>query len=110
MVEPLFDVLPFAIKHFADRFSDQPFIIYDRVRDYGYHYDGIETKRITLRSDSYHLSTGRLSDELMDPDERLYQQLWRNYVRYTAITERTNPRKQRQDMPVRYWKYLTEMQ
>ncbi len=46
----------------------------------------------------------------MDPDERLYQQLWRNYVRYTAITERTNPRKQRQDMPVRYWKYLTEMQ
>ena len=110
MVEPLFDVLPFAIKHFADRFSDQPFIIYDRARDYGYHYDGKETKRITLRSDSYHLSTGRLSDELMDPDERLYQQLWRNYVRYTAITERTNPRKQRQDMPVRYWKYLTEMQ
>ncbi|MDE5650494.1 MAG: DUF4130 domain-containing protein, partial [Duncaniella sp.] len=28
---------------------------------------------------------------------------------YTAIAERMNPRKQRQDMPVRFWKYLTEM-
>lgn len=110
MVEPIFDVLPFAINHFADRFSDQPFIIYDRLRDYGYHHDGDEVRRITLKSDGYHLSTGRLSEEMMDPDEPLYQELWRSYVRHIAIAERTNPRKQRADMPVRYWKYLTEMQ
>lgn len=110
MVEPIFDVLPFAVSHFTDRFADQPFIIYDRTRDYGYHYDGTEVRRITLQSDSYHMSTGRLADELMDADERLYQELWRSYVRHIAIAERTNPRKQRQDMPVRFWKYLTEMQ
>lgn len=110
MVEPIFDVLPFAINHFADRFADQPFIIYDRLRDYGYHHDGDEVRRITLKSDGYHLSTGRLSVEMMDPDELLYQELWRSYVRHIAIAERTNPRKQRADMPVRYWKYLTEMQ
>lgn len=110
MVEPIFDVLPFAINHFTDRFSDQPFIIYDRLRDYGFHYDGAEVKRMTLQSDSYHKVTGRLADELMDPDERLYQELWRAYVKHIAIASRTNPRKQRADMPVRYWKYLTEMQ
>ena len=110
MVEPLFDVLPFAVKHFEDRFSDQSFIIYDRQRDYGYHYSEGELRRITLEGDGYHLSTGRLSDEMMDSDERLYQELWRGYVKHIAIAERTNPRKQRADMPVRFWKYLTEMQ
>lgn len=110
MVEPIFDVLPFAVSHFADRFSDQPFIIYDRLRDYGYHYDGEEIHRLTISSDSYHMLAGRLKDEMMDPQERLYQDLWRTYFKSTAIMERLNPRKQRQDMPVRYWKYLTEMQ
>lgn len=110
MVEPLFDVLPFAVSHFADRFADQPFIIYDRCRDYGYHYDGEEVRRLTIQSDGYHMLTGRLTDEMMDPQEKLYQDLWRTYFKATAINERLNPRKQRQDMPVRCWKYLTEMQ
>lgn len=110
MMEPLFDVLPFAINHFADRFSDQPFIIYDGRRNYGYHYDGNELRRISLTSDGSHLTTGRLPEEMMDPDEPLYQELWRSYVKHIAIAERKNPRKQRADMPVRYWKYLTEMQ
>jgi len=109
MIEPAFDVLPMVISHFRDRFGDQKFIIYDHVRDYGFHFDGNELSRITLTSGGMHLATGKLAPELMDPDEQLYQQLWRAYVRYTAIVERTNLRKQRQDMPVRFWKYLTEM-
>ncbi len=40
MVEPLYDVLPMAIGHFRDRFSDSRFVIYDRARDYGYYYAG----------------------------------------------------------------------
>jgi hypothetical protein len=36
--------------------------------------------------------------------------LWRSYYDTIAIRERLNPKKQRQDMPVKYWKYLTEMQ
>ena len=46
--------------------------------------------------------------ERMDKDEKLYQALWKTYFKAIAIKERRNPRKQRQDMPVRYWKYLTE--
>lgn len=109
MVEPIFDVLPMVISHFRDRFSDQKFIIYDRAHDYGFHFDGEKLRRITLMSDGQHMVTGKLAPELLDADESLYQQLWRAYVKYTAIAERSNPRKQRQDMPVRFWKYLTEM-
>ena len=109
MVEPLFDVLPMAVSHFCDRFNDQRFILYDRARDYGYYYDGEEVKRTSIDTDSSYMNTGRLTDEMMDADERLFQRLWRTYFKATAIQQRMNPRKQRQDMPERYWKYLTEM-
>ena len=54
------------------------------------------------------VSTGWLDADRMDKDEKLYQALWKTYFKAIAIKERRNPRKQRQDMPVRYWKYLTE--
>lgn len=61
-----------------------------------------------MPADLYHVRTGRLSDDIMDADERLFQRLWRTYFKAIATKERINPRKQRQDMPERFWKYLTE--
>lgn len=110
MVEPLYDVLPLAVGHFRDRFSDSRFVIYDRARDYGYYYDGNELSRMSMKSDGQHMVTGRLSEDMADKEEALFQRLWRAYFHAVAIRERMNPRKQRQDMPVRYWKYLTEKQ
>ncbi len=109
MVEPLYDVLPMAIGH-RDRFSDSRFVIYDRARDYGYYYDGAVAQRMTMKSDRSHMITGQLPEDMMDGEEKLFQQLWRTYFKSVAIQERLNPRKQRNDMPVRYWKYLTEKQ
>ena len=57
-----------------------------------------------------HLVTGILDESLMDKDEKLFQQLWKTYFKAICIKERLNPRKHKQDMPVRYWKYLTEKQ
>ena len=57
-----------------------------------------------------HLVTGMLNETLMDNDEKLFQKLWKTYFKSICIKERWNPRKHRQDMPVRYWKYLTEAQ
>ena len=57
-----------------------------------------------------HLITGMLDESLMDKDEKLFQQLWKTYFKAICIKERMNPRKHKQDMPVRYWKYLTEKQ
>lgn len=108
MMEPRYDVMHMAVEHFRDRFSDGKFIIYDRRRDYGYYYDGRRLERMRLSSDRSHMTTGILPDDMADADEQLFQKLWRTYFKYTAIPERINPRKQRQDMPVRFWKYLTE--
>ena len=52
----------------------------------------------------------RLDPDLLAADEQRFQDLWRTYFRSLTIRERLNPRKQRQDMPVRFWPHLTEMQ
>ena len=38
VVSPDHDVLPLIIDHFQDRFNDQPWLIYDAKRHYGYYY------------------------------------------------------------------------
>ncbi len=42
-------------------------------------------------------------------NEEAYQTMWRTYFRTIGIKERRNPRLQRQNMPVRYWKHLIEI-
>lgn len=108
-MEPEFNTLPLAVHHFKDRFADQKFIIYDMHRHYGFYYDLHTTTEVTLTDDARLVTDGILSADIADADEPKYRQLWQSYYHTIAIKERLNPRKQRQDMPVRYWKYLTEM-
>lgn len=110
--EPQFNALPLTIEHFKDRFADQKWLIYDLKRRYGFYYDLQTVTEVTFDEESRegHLITGMLDESLMDKDERLFQQLWKTYFKSITIKERLNPRKHKQDMPVRYWKYLTEKQ
>lgn len=111
-VEPEKNALPLAIDHFKDRFADQPWLIYDIKRAYGFYYDLKEVRQVTFEEGSRegHLVTGILDESLMDKDEKLFQQLWKTYFKAICIKERLNPRKHKQDMPVRYWKHMTEKQ
>ena len=43
VISPDHNVLPLITDHFADRFNDQPWLIYDAKRHYGFHYDGAWT-------------------------------------------------------------------
>lgn len=108
-MEPLYDVFPLTINHFRDRFADQKWLIYDVKRKYGYYYDGQNVDEITFSNPlQTHLLTGKLDDSLLDKDEKLFQTLWKSYFKSICIKERLNPVKHKKDMPVRYWKYLTE--
>ena len=111
-VEPEKNALPLAIDHFKDRFADQPWLIYDIKRAYGFYYDLKEVRQVTFEEGSRegHLVTGMLDESLMDKDEKLFQQLWKTYFKAICIKERLTPRKHKQDMPVRYWKHMTEKQ
>ena len=81
-------------------------------RRYGYYYDLQTVEEVTFddESSTSHLITGMLDETLMDKDEKLFQRLWKTYFKSITIKERLNPRKHKQDMPVRYWKYITEKQ
>jgi probable DNA metabolism protein len=112
VVSPDHNVLPLIIDHFQDRFNDQPWLIYDAKRHYGYYYDGTNAPiRITFEDEAsvpFDLTNGKLEADVLSSDDALFQQLWRTYFKAICIKERMNPRKQLSDMPRRYWKYMTE--
>lgn len=110
LMEPLYNVLPLAVEHFKNRFADQPWLIYDKGRQYGYYYDTENLTRVAFEEELPHFITGKLEDALLEKDEKLFQDLWRTYFKAICIRERLNPRKHKQDLPVRFWKYLTEKQ
>ncbi len=108
-VAPQCNALPLAIHHFKERFAGQKWVIYDTRWHYGYYYDLQTVEEITLEDDT-HLLSGKLDEELMAKDEKLFQELWQGYFKSMTIKERINPKLQRQHMPRRFWKYLTEKQ
>ena len=113
VVSPDNDVLPLIVDHFQDRFQDQPWLIYDARRRYGYNYDGKTVIRITFEDETtlpFSLDDGRLSDDVLSDDDKTFQELWRTYFKAICIRERLNKKKQQSDMPRRYWKYMTEKQ
>ena len=114
VVSPDHNVLPLITDHFSDRFNDQPWLIYDAKRHYGFYYDGHSKPiRITFEDETavpFNLENGKLNEDVLSSDDQLLQDLWRTYFKAICIKERMNPRKQLQDMPRRYWKYMTEKQ
>jgi probable DNA metabolism protein len=108
-VAPRYNALPLAVPYFRDRFGDQRWLIYDIKRRYGFYYDLETVTEVTMEDDS-HLLGGKLDERLMAEDEKLFRSLWKSYFNSMAIKERINPRLQRQHMPRRFWKLLTELQ
>jgi len=111
VVSPDHNVLPLITDHFQDRFNDQPWLIYDARRHYGYYYDGETVTRVTFEDEAalpFDLTNGKMDADILSADDALFQQLWRTYFKAICIRERLNPKKQLSDMPRRYWKYMTE--
>ena len=123
VVSPDHNVLPLITDHFSDRFNDQPWLIYDAKRHYGYYYsltpnpspkgEGSNYKviRVTFENEAavpFDLSNGKMDADILSDNDQLFQDLWRTYFKAICIKERMNPKKQLSDMPRRYWKYMTE--
>ena len=113
VVFPDHNVLPLITNHFQDRFNDQPWLIYDAKRHYGFYYDGQTVIRVTFEDEAsvpFDLTNGKLDADVLNENDKLFQDLWRTYFKAVCIKERMNPKKQLSDMPRRYWKYMTEKQ
>lgn len=99
-IEPDHDVLELLAEHFTVRFRNDPFIIHDKKRN----------KAMIAAGGQWYICEFT-EESLPNPakEELDYQKLWRNYFDTIAIKERTNKKCQKNFMPVRYWKHLTEM-
>ncbi len=96
---PDYNIVSLIAPHFADRLSDQQWMIHDVKRDIAAVYN---TK-------DWVIATVRQKQALSPGDEELeFQQLWKQYFQSITIQGRYHPGLQRQFMPSRYWKYLVE--
>lgn len=105
---PIYDVLPLCIPHFCDRYADQPWIIYDLKRNYGFLYDLKNVSRVVFADLKVNSQNGQLHSSLLADDEKHFQQLWKQYYRCICIQERKNDKVHRQLLSKRFWKYLPE--
>jgi probable DNA metabolism protein len=109
-IEPDFNVLPLLSSHFADRYADQNWAIFDLKRGYGLFYakdDPSTSVQLIVDIDEdalYH------PEKLHSEQEQQYQRLWQKYFTHVNIKERRNIKLHVQYLPRRYWKYLTEKQ
>ena len=101
--EPDHNITALVTPHFAERLSDQDFIIHDVRR--GIASVCSKKKWFVTNLDE---SDAKLSCKGNDGFD--YEALWQGYFRWASIDERTNLRNQKRQMPKRYWKHLTEFE
>jgi len=99
-INPTDNILEKLAAHFADRFTNQNFIIFDEIRNLYAVYNTREW-----------MITDITPSELpkRSENEELYQQMWRHFLDTITIRERENLKLQRQLMPKKYWKNMAEM-
>ncbi|NLC70172.1 MAG: DNA metabolism protein [Desulfuromonadaceae bacterium] len=99
--EPDYNIAAALAPHFARRMGKERWLIHDRRRDLGIFWDGREFVPAVLDQ--------KVENPAVSDRENFFQECWRNYHRRIAVEGRRNPTLQRQFMPVRYWRYLTEL-
>lgn len=104
-IGPKNDVLPLLAPHFADRFCEEQFIIYDEHRKKAIVY-APDRGWLLLSADSEDWEE-KLSEET---DGKVYETLWKTFCTSVAIKERTNYVCQRGHLPLRFRPYMTEFQ
>lgn len=108
-ITPKCQVLPILAPHFADRFPDENWMIFDTLhRMAAFHEKGKEW----FLTDQTELEWERIkadSEDLKGEEETEdYEALWKLFHRTIAIKERRNPRCQRTMLPLWYRRNMLE--
>ncbi len=102
-VNPRDSVVPLVMGHFVERFSIQPFILYDEGHGVAGIWDGRHQQLAYVSEPDLTLPNQSASEVLME-------EAWRTFYHSVSISSRYNPELRRRLMPKRFWKNLTEMQ
>ena len=109
-IEPKHAVLPCIAEHFADRFPQENWVIYDKthevflIHEKGKRYYFLQ-QYMCMKGDSGSAQniTGGFSEEEMD-----YEALWKGFVQSISVAERENRALQNQNLPLRFRTNLVE--
>jgi probable DNA metabolism protein len=100
-IEPDHNVLPLLTGHFRARLGAFSWVIHDARRGRAALYFGGRLIYAPLTQERALEFAGK---------EARVQALWKHFFKTAAIKERTNPRLQRQNVPLKYRKHLTEFE
>ncbi len=109
-IEPGYDIIPLVAGHFQHRFASQRWLLYDLKRNYGIVCENNKIEEVEITKREFNAITGQVNSDILQEDEIFYQKLWKSYFKHINISERKNLKLQRRNMPLRFWKYLPEMQ
>lgn len=109
-IEPKHAVLPCIAEHFADRFPQENWVIYDKthevflIHEKGKRYYFLQ-QYMCMKGDSGSAQkiAGGFSEEEMD-----YETLWKGFVQSISVAERGNRALQNQNLPLRFRTNLVE--
>jgi probable DNA metabolism protein len=103
IIQPKNNILSIIAPHFADRLPGERFVIYDSERKNAVlHVPG----KPWIITDFNGLDDFDLHGISCVEDE--YRQLWSTFFKHIAIKERVNPKLQRNNLPLRYRRNMTE--
>lgn len=98
-VAPKNYVLPIIGRHFCDRYPEEYFLIHDKTHDMALIHGPLEYCIISVEN---------FKMPEPDEDEMHFRELWKLFYNTIGIEERKNPKCRMNNMPKRYWKYMTE--
>lgn len=109
-IGPKHAVLPCIAEHFADRFPQENWVIYDKthevflIHEKGKRYYFLQ-QYMCMKGDSGSAQNiaGGFSEEEMD-----YEALWKEFVQSISVAERENRALQNQNLPLRFRTNLVE--
>lgn len=101
VISPDNPVLPLLGPHFADRLPGENWIIYDEKRQDALVHPAGKPWHIRRQAP---LEERWMKGELVEE----YASLWKEFCQSVSVSERENPRAQRQNLPHKYRKHMTE--
>jgi probable DNA metabolism protein len=107
-IEPDHDIVCLLAPHFAKRFGNQQWMIYDQKREKGVFFDKQGVHQITLTDKQLNTISGEIVEDIKASGENIYRSLWKTYYKAINIPERKNIRLMLRLLPRRYWKYMPE--
>jgi len=109
--EPDCMVIGHCARHFKQRLRNRRWILHDVRRNHALYWDTESLQSIDIDEDftNHVRQHGEIPESKLSEKELHYQQLWNSFHTAIANTDRKNLDLQRQFMPRRYWKYLSEM-